>query len=158
MTPETATLTGVLVLAAAIWIGGYVAIAVVARVAARTLPPPVRIAFFRDLGRAYGVIGTSALVLAIAIGVGLLHARPWDGLIPGALAVTAALVVSVVVGMTQARRLGWLRRQAFEAPGDCLLADSVRHAARSAVLLRALIGGLSLALLGLGLALAVSPG
>jgi uncharacterized membrane protein len=158
MTPETAVLTGVLVLAAAIWIGGYVAIAVVARVSARTLSPPARIAFLRDLGRAYGLIGTSALVLALAVGAGLLHAHAWDALVTGAVAVAAALVGSVVVGMTQAHRIGRLRRQALDAAGDHRLVNSVRRAARAAGLLRALIGGLSLALLGLGIALAASSG
>lgn len=46
---SVAALTGVLVFAAAVWVGGLVAIFVVARVASRTLRPAERVAFFPGL-------------------------------------------------------------------------------------------------------------
>ena len=55
--PAETSLTAVLLLATAVWIGGLVAIFVVARVAHATLGPAERVAFFRGLGRAYGLAG-----------------------------------------------------------------------------------------------------
>jgi hypothetical protein len=55
--PAEASLTAVLVLAAAVWIGGLVAMFVVARVAQATLGAAERVAFFRSLGRVYGLVG-----------------------------------------------------------------------------------------------------
>ncbi|MGH7498639.1 MAG: hypothetical protein ACREL3_07300, partial [Gemmatimonadales bacterium] len=55
-------------LASAIWVGGLVAIFVAARAASRTLDPAQRVAFFRSLGRTYGVVGTTALLVAIVSG------------------------------------------------------------------------------------------
>ena len=55
--PAAASLTAVLVLATAVWIGGLVAIFVVARVAHATLGTAERVSFFRGLGRAYGFVG-----------------------------------------------------------------------------------------------------
>ena len=67
-----AVLLGVFTLASCIWVGGYVAIAVVARAAARTLEPAPRVAFFRALGRSYLLVGGPALVVALGTGGGLL--------------------------------------------------------------------------------------
>lgn len=50
--PASGALDGLLIFAAAVWVGGLVAIFVVARVAQRTLEPRERVAFFRGLGRA----------------------------------------------------------------------------------------------------------
>ena len=55
----------VLLIAGSVWVGGYVAIGVVARVTVRTLGPADRVAFFRALGRMYGIVGTVALALAL---------------------------------------------------------------------------------------------
>ncbi|MGN6130678.1 MAG: hypothetical protein ACTHOK_10105, partial [Nocardioidaceae bacterium] len=59
-------MTAVLVVATSIWLGGYVAIVVVARVATRTLDPGGRVALFRSLGRAYLRVGLPALAVALA--------------------------------------------------------------------------------------------
>ena len=53
-----------LVLATSVWIGGLAAIFVVARVAHATLGAGERVAFFRGLGRAYGLAGGVALTTA----------------------------------------------------------------------------------------------
>ena len=77
-----AILLGVFTLSSCIWVGGYIAIAVVARVATRTLAPGQRVAFFRALGRSYIVLGVPALL--IAFGAGLSYAAqvvslpPWS--------------------------------------------------------------------------------
>ena len=66
--PAETSLTAVLVLATAVWIGGLVAIFVAARVAHATLGVAERVTFFRGLGRAYGPVGGIALAVALASG------------------------------------------------------------------------------------------
>jgi uncharacterized membrane protein len=149
-----AILLGVFTLASCIWVGGYVAIAVVAQVATRTLEPGQRVAFFRGLGRSYLRIGGPALVLALGAGAGLLGDHAWDGVLTAAAGAAAALVAALAVGVAQARRMTRLRAAALMAPDDRQLAARVRRGARAATLLRAAIGLLSLALIALGALLA----
>lgn len=154
MSPQlAAALTGVVLLGAAVWLGGLIAIVVVARIAARTLRPPDRIGFFRGLGRAYGVVGPVALVLVYGPGAALLYGRPWTGALIATVVVAVALVVVTAVGMAQARRMGRLRRRALETDGDEAITARVRRGAVRAGLLRALIAVLSFALLALGVLL-----
>lgn len=148
-----AALTGVVILATAVWVGGFVTIFVVARVATRTLSPLDRVAFFRTLGRVHGIVGSCALVVALGCGVALVAGRPWDGTLIAAVVVAAALLAAAVTGMAQARHMTRLRRTALQAQGQTELPDRVRRGARTAGMLRALIGVLSLALLALGVAL-----
>ncbi|MFG2088589.1 MULTISPECIES: hypothetical protein [unclassified Spirillospora] len=147
-------LAGVLILATSVWTGGFVAIAVVARVAARTLGPAERVAFFRALGRAYVVVGVAALALALGSGAVLVSDRAWDGVLTAAAVVAAALVATLAVGVVQARRMTRLRRSALADPDDARQAARVRRGARGAGVLRAFIGALTLALLALGVVLA----
>jgi hypothetical protein len=149
-----AILLGVFMLASSIWIGGYIAIAVVARVATRTLAPAQRITFFRTLGRSYLLLGAPALLVAFGTGAGLLSHHSWDGILTAAVAVAAALVVSLAVGVAQARRMTRLRAASLAAPGDPQRRVHVRQGTRIAALLRATIGLLSLALIALGALLA----
>jgi uncharacterized membrane protein len=153
VTPTDAVLTGVLILATSLWLGGLVAIAVVARVAARTLDPAARIAFFRALGRFYGVVGTAALLVAYATGAALLRDQPWGTASTVTVVVAAALAVTLA-GMVQARRMTRLRRRMLEVGGDAVLTTRVRRGALGAHALRGLIGVLSLALLALGVLIA----
>lgn len=150
---ETA-LAGVLVFATAVWIGGYVAIVVVAWAARRALRSAQRVTFFRELGRAYGVVGGCALVLALGTGASLVYGRPWGGVLTAAVVVAAVLVASVVAGVAQAKGMTRLRRRALRDPDDMLLDGRVRRGARRAGVLRAMIGALSLALLALGVLMA----
>jgi uncharacterized membrane protein len=154
--PDTSQkiLLGVFTLASCIWVGGYVAIAVVARVAARVLAPDQRVAFFRGLGRTYGIVGGAALAVALGTGAGLLRDRSWDATVTTTAVLAAALVVASAVGVMQARRMTRLRVEALTAPADAQLARRVRRGARSAALLRAAIGLLSLTLIALGSLLA----
>ncbi|GAA0566953.1 hypothetical protein [Actinomadura livida] len=149
-----AGLAGVLILATSVWTGGFAAIAVVARVTARTLAPGDRVAFFRALGRAYGVIGSAALALALGSGAVLVAGRPWDGVLVAAALVAAALVLTLLAGVVQARRMTRLRHGALAEPGDERRADLVRRGARGAGVLRAFIGALALVLIALGAVMA----
>jgi hypothetical protein len=154
--PEAAAaaLTGVLVLATAVWIGGFVTLVVVSRVAARTLDAAERIGFFRGLGRAYGAVAGLALALALTCGALLVAGRAWDGVLAAAVAIAAALVAGTVLGVAQARRMTRLRHRALQDRQDVALATRVRRAARRAGALRTTLGLLSLALLALGVLLA----
>ncbi|HZY76797.1 MAG TPA: hypothetical protein VFE40_10790 [Jatrophihabitantaceae bacterium] len=149
-----AALLGVFTLASCIWVGGYVAIAVVARTAVHTLDTAHRVAFFRALGRSYLWVGTPALVVALGTGAGLLTDRAWTGTATAAVIVAAALVVSLAIGVVQARRMTRLRSAALAEPQDAVLQQRVGRGARGATILRAAIGLLSFALIALGSLLA----
>ena len=151
MSPATAAaLTGVLIFACAVWLGGLVAIAVVARVATATLDAKARVAFFRRLGRTYGILGTSALAVCYGTGAALVYGRTWDGALIATTVVATGLAISLAVGVTQARRMTRLRREALERPSDEDMASQVRKGAIRAGALRGVIVLLSLALLSLG--------
>jgi uncharacterized membrane protein len=152
-TVEAVTLA-VLILATSIWVGGYVAIAVVARTATATLNPADRVAFFRALGRTYLRVGLTALVVALATGAVLLRGHDWDALLSVTAAVAAVLVASLAVAVVQARRMTALRRELLSSPDDATVAARVRHGARAAAMLRGVLGLLSVTLVILGAFLA----
>jgi hypothetical protein len=152
--PAAAALTAVLVLAAAVWVGGLVAIFVVARVANATLGAAERVAFFRGLGRAYGLTGGLALTIALASGAVLAASHPWNAQLAASAVVAAGLVAATVAGVAQARRMTRLRQDALRDPGRLELTAKVRRGARNAAALRAAIAALSLALLALGTVIA----
>jgi uncharacterized membrane protein len=141
-------------LSASVWVGGLVAIFVVARAAKATLDPAARVAFFRTLGRAYGVIGSVALLVALATGALLLRGHPWDGLLVATAVVAAALVAATAVGIAQARAMTRLRRRALTGAGGAALDPRIRRGAVLAGSLRGAIALLTLALVVLGAALA----
>lgn len=143
-------LTAALVVATSIWLGGYVAIVVVARVATATLDPAGRVALFRSLGRAYLRVGIPALAVALAVGAVLLTQHGWDALATTTAALSLVLVGLLAVAVAQARRMTGLRRQALAHPEDRALAEEVHRGGRHAGLLRALLGLLSLSLVVLG--------
>ena len=144
----------VFVLAGCVWVGGLVAIAVVARAAGATLGAADRVAFFRALGRAYGVVGGVALAVALGTGGALAAQAPAGALRTAAVAVAAALVAATLVGVAQARRMTRLRRLALGQPKDVSLVGRVGSGARRASALRGLIALLSLALTVLAVLLA----
>lgn len=144
----------VFLLASSVWLGGLVAIAVVARVATRTLTAADRVAFFRGLGRGYGIVSGIALVVALATGAALLAGRAWDATLVATVVAAAALVLTTVLGVVQARRMTRLRRRALSEPADTALSGQVSRRARAAAALRGLIALFSLALLVLGVLLA----
>jgi len=150
-----AALVSVLVIATSIWVGGYVTIVMVARATTKTLPPAQRVAFFRAFGRLHGVVSVPALILGLGAGSWLLADRDYDRLLAAATAVAAALLVTLIAGVVQARRLTRLRQRAVtDASGELDL--SIGRSARRAVWLRAGIGALSVALVVLGSVAATS--
>jgi uncharacterized membrane protein len=136
--------------AASIWVGGLIAIFVAARAASATLDQAERIAFFRALGRIYGIVGSIALLVALAVGAILLDGHPWDGVLIATAIVAGALLVALAVGMLQARAMTRLRRRALEAPA---LGERVRRGAALAGALRGAIAVLTLTLVVLAAAL-----
>lgn len=76
----TAPLVALNAVAASIWVGGIVVTFVVAGVAGATLEPGDRVAFFRALG-SYGIVGGTALIVALLSSVLLLRNQPWDLLV-----------------------------------------------------------------------------
>jgi uncharacterized membrane protein len=146
-----ATLSEVLVfvtlLAGSVWVGGFVAIAVAARVASRHLQPADRVAFFRALGRSYGVVGGLALAVALVGGAVLLADHGWDGAALSSVVAAAALVLVTAAGVRQARGMTRLRQRALRDGAGGPLSERVRDGARRAAFLRAAIALLSLVLL-----------
>ena len=145
-----AVLLAVFILAGCVWVGGYVAIAVVARTAVAVLEPKQRVAFFGALGRTYLLVGTPALVIALGTGACLLRDHPWDGTLIATAVVAAALVGSLAAGVAQAKQMTRLRRSALANPQDADLARRIQRGARSAGWLRAALGVLSVTLVVLG--------
>lgn len=136
-----------LFIAASIWTGGYVTIAVVARASTLALEPASRIALFRQLGRTYLKVGVPALIVSYATGGLLLLEHGWDALVMTAVmaAILLALVLAIAVG--QARRMTRLRSNTTANPRD----DArIRNQAVTATALRAVIGVLTLLLIILG--------
>jgi len=149
-----AVVVAVLLLATSIWVGGYIAIAVVARTATVTLTPEARVAFFSKLGRAYFWVGMPALV--VALGTGAILARDTDHgtLFTVAVVIAVLLISSFAIAVVQARRMSQLRRQLLGSQDDVRLAERVRRGAAAAAALRGVLGLLSLALVMLGACLA----
>ena len=145
-----AILVGVFTLASCIWVGGYVAIAVVARTAVKTLDVANRVVFFRSLGRSYLRVGTPALAVALGTGACLLSQHAWTGTAAAAVAVAAALVACLAIGVAQARRMTRLRTDALADPENADAKSRVARGASEATILRAAIGLLSFALIALG--------
>lgn len=149
-----AIVLAVFIVATSIWVGGYVAIVVVARTASATLEPGARVAFFRSLGRTYLWVGLPALILALVTGGALARHRDRGGLLAVTAAVAALLLVGLAVAVAQAKRMTRLRRSLLESPDNATLSEQVRRGARAAGSLRAVLGLLTLALVVLGAFLA----
>lgn len=145
----------VFITATSIWVGGYIAIGVVARTALRTLDAATRVAFFRSLGRMYFWVGTPALIVALASGGLLAHGTAKGGLYAAVVSVAVVLLASFALAVAQARRMTRLRQSLIHAPTDESLKVRVQRTARAADGLRALLGILSLALVVMGAFLAV---
>lgn len=142
-----------LLLSTSVWLGGYVAIALVARTAAKTLEPAQRVAFFRGLGRTYLWVGTGALVVALVSGALLARSHAWDAAMVVTLVVAVLLVGSLAVAVRQARQLTRLRRRAL-TEADAGLQQRIGRSQRAAGWLRALLGLLSVILVVMGAVLA----
>jgi len=123
-------------------------LALVTNSARKVLDGPSQVAFFRAIGRRYGVVGTAALL--VAIGCGLALAWPpstWSGTINAAVALAGVLVLATTGGMAQARAMTVLRRRVMAAPGDVAAADALRQGRTLAGALRGTMAALTFAVL-----------
>lgn len=145
------TLVGVLIFTAGVWLGGWVCLVVIARTTTATLARADRVKFFRRFGRNYGITATIALIIAFACGLALLVSMPWTALSTWLVALSVVLVIALALGVVQARRMTRLRHASAAAPEDTVLAAHISRGAPWAVLLRAGIGLLSLAIFVLAL-------
>lgn len=149
-----AALIAIELLAASVWAGGLVAIAVVARCARQELDPATRVAFFRALGRRYLRVGLGALVAAYGAGGALIAEGRWSNVKSAIVAAAVVLVVVTVAGVVQARALTRLRAGALA--GDSRLdAGHLARQARRAGALRGLIAAVTVLLVVLA---AISAG
>ena len=135
--------------------GSLVCLAIVSRVAAGVLEGPSRVALFRGVGRLYGIVGTSCLVVAIAAGLAI--AWPLSdasGVVVTAFIVCALLLVAAGLGMAQARRMTVRRCLALAAPQDeaAAAAAAARRGGEIAGILRGSIAVLTLVILVLAAA------
>jgi len=128
-----AGLVTVFVLATAIWVGGLVTIAVIAQVAHRTLTPAGHVAFFRRLDRIHGIVGSTALLMALLTGSVLLRHHPADEVLTATAVVAIALLAASGTGIVQARRMTVLRHAMIDRAGDAQLLTRVHRGARSAL-------------------------
>lgn len=141
-----AVLVTVLIVAASVWIGGYAAVIVVSVISAKTLEGPTRVRFFRMLGSAYLKFTVPALIVAYAIGWSFLARLTWTGELTRMAVASVLLLVVLAAGVVQARGMTRLRRRAFAEPANDALRRSIRRKARTATILRGLIGLLTLGL------------
>lgn len=146
-TALTVVLTVILLIAAAIWIGGYCTVAVVAIISSRTLEPEARVRFFQRFGRAYFRFAGAALAVIYAVGWTLLSRTDWSGEHTRMLVASILLLFVLGAGIVQARDLTRRRARLALAPEDGALASSIHIRARAALILRIMIGVLSLGLL-----------
>ena len=140
----------ILILSTSVWVGGYVAIVVVARTTTTTLDSASRIAFFRSFGRSYFWIGCPALLVALITGGLLLRGRELDALVICTIVLAVVLLALFALAVVQARRMTTLRTRAVEHSDDEHVAMRVRRGGRTAGILRAVLGVLSLVLVVLG--------
>ena len=132
-------------IAAAVWVGGMVMLALAVGAARRTVAEDERIALFRSLGRRFAVAGGIAMVVLIATGTDMASDRlpSWSALTDtdyGERLLDKLAVVAVVIALTlfhsmvQGPALSRLREQAAEHPEDEALQREIRRkAARSGV-------------------------
>lgn len=143
-------LSAVLVLGVGVWAGGFMTVPVLSAATRRTLDPAARVELFAAFGRRFAVVmGIAALVVVVAA-TGLAVAVPHP-LTAWTLALALAVPALTAIGIVQARRMSALRRSAATGDGD---PGQVRRNAAVALVLRSLIGLLSLALIVLGILLA----
>jgi uncharacterized membrane protein len=142
-------------LAACIWVGSLVCLALVVRVARSTLDGQSSVTFFRSIGRLYAWVGTGSLLVAIVVGL-VLGGSPqdWDGAQVLTAALAALLVLLTVVAMGQARAMTVKRRAALADPGDAAALEAVRRGASVAGALRGSMAVVTLVLVVVGAGMA----
>ncbi len=126
MLATSAPLVAIELIAASIWVGGMVCLAIIAKAARGVLDESSQVAFFRAVGRRYGIVGTASLLIAIAAGLALAWSPPsWSRIICAAVILAGILVVATVIGMVQARAMTALRRKVIANPKDNSASEAV---------------------------------
>ena len=147
MLATSAPLVAVELITASIWVGGMVCLAIVAKAARGVLDESSQVAFFRAVGRRYGMVGTASLLIAIAAGLALSWPpSSWSRTIDAALVLAGVLAVSTVAGMTQARAMTALRRKVITNPGDSATEGALRRGRLLANGIRGLMALMTLAI------------
>lgn len=135
------------IVAASIWTGSLVCLALVSGVARRVLDGPARVTFFRDVGRLYARVGTGSLLVAIAAGIAIgWPPAHWTASEVAALVSALVLVGVTAAGMAQARQMTVRRRRALAEPHDPDATKAVERGATLAGALRGMIGLVTLAI------------
>jgi copper resistance protein D len=130
-------------IAAAVWAGGMVMLALAVTAARRTVAEPDRIALFRALGRRFLIAGGIAMAVLIATGTDMAADRlaTWSDLTDtdyGERLLAKLILVAVVIVLTlfhslvQGPALSRLRAAALERPDDEDLRRLVRRKAARA--------------------------
>ena len=128
MLATSAPLVAVELITASIWVGGMVCLAIVAKAARGVLDESSQVAFFRAVGRRYGMVGTASLLIAIAAGLALSWPpSSWSRTIDAAAVLVGVLVVATIAGMMQARAMTALRRKLIANPRDSSTAVALRR-------------------------------
>jgi hypothetical protein len=144
----------VVLVAGSVWVGGLVVVVLVTRTVRHRLEPADAVEFQQAFGRAYGIAGGGALLVALAGGAVLLADHGWDATALATALVAGSLPVATAIGILQARRMTQLRRRAARSPADVAVAQELRAGSSRAVALRATIGLLTLAAVFLSAVLA----
>jgi uncharacterized membrane protein len=139
------------ILAAMIWTGGMLAIAVATTAARGTLSATEQVRFFRALGRRYSVLSGGALATFAVSGLAL-AGTPGDwtaaqATVAGLTVLTATLTA---VGVINARAVQRVRARALIEPDDVVLVARLRALRRSAAVLRASIAIVTLSAVAVG--------
>ena len=145
MLATSAPLVAVELIAASIWVGGMVCIAIVAKAARGVLDESSQVAFFRAVGRRYGMVGTASLLIAIAAGLAW-PPSSWSRTIDAAVVLAGVLVVATIAGMMQARAMTALRRKLIANAGDSSTAVALRRGRLLANGIRGLMALMTLAI------------
>ena len=147
MLATSAPLVAVELIAASIWVGGMVCIAIVAKAVRGVLDESSQVAFFRAVGRRYGMVGTASLLIAIAAGLALSWPpSSWSRTIEAAVVLAGVLVVATIAGMMQARAMTALRRKLIANAGDSSTAVALRRGRLLANGIRGLMALMTLAI------------
>jgi len=147
MLATSAPLVAVELITASIWVGGMVCLAIVAKAARGVLDESSQVAFFRAVGRRYGMVGTASLLIAIAASLALsLPPSSWSRTIDAAAVLASVLVVATIAGMMQARAMTALRRKLIANPRDSSTAVALRRGRLLANGIRGLMALMTLAI------------
>jgi copper transport protein len=143
------TIRSLHLIAAAVWAGGMVMLALAVGAARRTVAETERVALFRALGRRFAIAGGIAMVVLIATGTDMATDRlaAWadltdtdygERLLAKLALVAVVIVLTLYHSLVQGPALSRLRGQAAEHPDDRTLGAAIRRRAAAAGIVSAL--------------------